>query len=251
MELVEMILSMMRIKNEARWIRRVIEAQLPVAEKIFIFDDHSTDNTAEICKSFDRVELISSPFEGLGEARDKNYLLEQIEKTAKAGDWIIAIDGDEELVQGSCEEIKKIVSSGGTGIAYQFNVLYLWDSPDQVRIDGVFGRGKRPSLFALVPGRRFSSSNGGGLHCGNTPQADSIKCAKVNLLHYGWMEREDRIRKYEWYNAPDKQPIPEFEDGYKHAVIGDLFPSDTVTFWAGPLQLLPLNEVLMDSGQSR
>lgn len=235
-----MIYSMMRIKNEARWIKRVIEAQLPIVEKIFVFDDHSTDETGAICEAFEQVELIRSPFEGLQEARDKNYMLEQIEKVASAGDWIISIDGDEELAPGSCDEIRRITAGGCADIAYRFKVLYLWNNPGQIRVDGIFGNYQRPSLFSLVPGRRFSSPNGGGLHCGNAPQMNQDRCADINLLHYGWMDREDRIRKFNWYNSADKQPIPEVEDGYRHAIIGDLLPANTVTKWAGPLTLRQL-----------
>jgi glycosyltransferase involved in cell wall biosynthesis len=234
-----MIYSIMRIKNEARWIKKVIEAQLPIVERIFILDDHSDDDTVAICESFEKVTLIRSPFEGLDEARDKNYLLEQIEKIAKRGDWIISIDGDEELAPGSAIEIKKIAAQS-LDCAYRFNVLYLWNNPKQIRVDGVFGRCNRPSMFSLVPGRRFSSPNGGGLHCGNVPEMQNVRNSTVRLLHYGWMEREDRIRKYNWYNSADKQPIPEVEDGYRHAIIGDLLPAETKTRWAGPLELRPL-----------
>ena len=234
-----MIYGMMRIKDEARWITKVIESLLPCIEKIFILDDHSTDDTAAICESFEKVTLIQSPFEGLDEARDKNYLLEQIEKIAKRGDWIICIDGDEELAAGSEQEINKIASQS-MDCAYRFNVLYLWNNPSQIRVDGVFGRCSRPSMFSLIPGRRFSSQNGGGLHCGNVPEMQNVRPSNVRLLHYGWMERDDRIRKYNWYLAPDKQPIPPIEDGYRHAIIGDLLPAETVTRWGGPLELRSL-----------
>lgn len=235
-----MIYGMMRIKNEARWIERVLLEMLPVCEQILILDDHSTDETVQICRSIKRVMVFESPFEGLQETRDKNWLLEQIERIARPDDWILALDGDEELAPGAREEILRLVSQPSGIDAYRFQVLYLWDRPDQIRVDRWYADFRRASLFRLRPGARFGSSNGGGFHCGNTAGARSVGNCDVKLLHWGYMNREDRIRKYEWYNAPDKQPIPMLEDNYKHMVVGDLFPADSVFRWAGPLELRAL-----------
>jgi hypothetical protein len=46
-----MIIGLLRIKNEARWIARVVRSIQPVCGRILIFDDHSTDGTPEICES--------------------------------------------------------------------------------------------------------------------------------------------------------------------------------------------------------
>ncbi len=54
---VRMILGMLRIKDEARWIERVLRSMLPVCERIFVFDDHSTDDTVAICESIPEVTL--------------------------------------------------------------------------------------------------------------------------------------------------------------------------------------------------
>ncbi len=234
------IYGMLRIKDEARWIERVLRAMLPVCEHIFIFDDHSTDDTVKICRSFSQVTVFESPFEGLEETRDKNYLIEKVEQVAAAEDWILALDGDEELAPGSCEEILRLTNHPNALDAYRFQVLYLWDRPDQIRVDRWYANFRRPSLFRLRPGARFHSGHGGGFHCGNVAGAQSIGDCSVKILHWGYMNREDRIRKYHWYNAPDKQPVPAVEDGYRHMVVGDLFPADSKFRWAGPLELRAL-----------
>jgi glycosyltransferase involved in cell wall biosynthesis len=235
-----MIVGMMRIKNEARWIERVLTSMLPVCDRIFILDDHSTDETREICKRFPAVTLFDSPFEGIEETRDKNWLLEKVEQSCQAGTWVVAIDGDEEIAPGCCDEIRTLVKWAYGPDAYRFRVLYLWDTPEQIRVDGIYQRFHRGSMFKLTPGARFRSSAGGGFHCGNVPSPRSISDCGVRLLHYGYMYREDRLRKFEFYNAPDKQPIPPNEDGYRHMVIGDIFPADSRFLHAGPLQLTTL-----------
>lgn len=234
-----MIYGMMRIKNEARWIRRVLASIEPACEKIVILDDHSEDDTVQICRTFEKVEILESPFKGLDETRDKNFLLTKMEKIASPSDYILAIDGDEELAPGGQEEITALAEAGAAD-AYRFQILYLWDRHDQIRIDGVYANFRRASMFRLKPGARFGSINGGGFHCGNTAGATTIADCNVRLLHFGYASREDRIRKFEWYNARDKWPIPAAEDGYRHMVIGDLLPPQTKTKWAGPLTLRQL-----------
>jgi hypothetical protein len=60
----------------------------------------------------------------------------------------------------------------------------------------------------------------------------------VRLLHYGYLHKEDRVRKFHWYNKID--PNNAFEDQYRHMVIGDVFPADSSFKWAGPLELRSL-----------
>jgi glycosyltransferase involved in cell wall biosynthesis len=46
-----MIIGLLRIKNEARWIERVVRSIQPVCGRNLIFDDHSTEGTPEVCVS--------------------------------------------------------------------------------------------------------------------------------------------------------------------------------------------------------
>jgi glycosyltransferase involved in cell wall biosynthesis len=240
----EMIVGMMRIKNEARWIERVLRSMLPMCERIFILDDHSTDDTVAICESFPEVTLFRSEFEGLEETRDKNFLIEKVEQEVPEGSWIICIDGDEEIAPGGQDRIREIIDNPATyQTSFRFHVKYLWDREDQWRTDGIYAEFHRPSMFRLTRGQRYQSAAGGGFHCGNVPDSGgpggSPRTA-VKLLHYGYLYREDRLRKFEWYNAADKQPVPELEDSYRHMVIGDMFPPETKTRWGGPLELRSL-----------
>lgn len=237
---VAMIFGITRIKNEQRWIARVVQAQLTAVDKLLVFDDHSTDETRHICRSFRNVEVFESPFEGINEARDKNFLMERLEEQASPGDWVTSIDGDEELAPGSADVIRRIVAEDGGADTYRFKVLYLWNRPNQIRTDGIYADFRRPSFFRFRRGARFNHWCGGGFHCGNVPEPNVIRSAPVHLLHYGYMSKDDRIRKYHWYNADDKQPVPKLEDGYRHMVIGDLFPENSQFKHAGPLKLEPL-----------
>ena len=100
---------MLRVKNEARWIKRVIEAITPLCDAgIFVLDDGSTDNTWDIANAAGATIYTRGdcPGKGLDESRDKNWLMAQIVSVSNP-DWILCIDGDEELQPGGAEKILK------------------------------------------------------------------------------------------------------------------------------------------------
>ena len=247
----------MRVKNEARWIRRSIESILPICDRIFVFDDHSTDATIPIARECG-AEVFASEFAGLDEVRDKNLLLD-IAMEAKP-DWIVMIDGDEVLSNYSgksglmqerrlsaCEMLRAKMEACVTGRASHrqyralaFPVLYLWDREDQIRVDGVYRNMSRVSAFRPGP-ERFRATGPNGFHCGNCPQ-DILDRDYIDtpLLHFGYIDRMDRLRKWKWYNVTD--PFNDREDRYIHVVQGDIpeSPAHAKFKHGGPLELRSL-----------
>src|SRR6188768_2671630 len=179
------VVGMLRVKNEARWIERCIGSILPLCERVLVLDDHSTDDTVALCAAMPKVTVFPSPFTGLDEARDKNYLLEFA--TALNPDWIIAIDGDEMLAPGHQERLEQEMQSNCFH-CLSLRVLYLWDREDQVRTDGVYGDFHRESVFRPNGAIFHGNSNGGNFHCGNVPWGTRQKrhVTSIPLLHFGY-----------------------------------------------------------------
>jgi glycosyltransferase involved in cell wall biosynthesis len=238
------MIALLRVKNEARWIEQALYSALQVCARALVLDDHSQDRTVECCAAFPDVTVIASPFNDLNEVRDKNYLLELVERSAELtalADWVLMIDGDEVLSPRSAPALWKAMV--GDVQSLSLRIVYLWDREDQVRVDGGYGRFWRPSAFRFRPGLRFVplGAAAGGFHCSNAPAATWPGIRRpdgVELLHYGYLHQEDRLRKYEWYNRVD--PGNRAEDGYRHMVIGDVFPADSKFLHGGPLELRPL-----------
>lgn len=244
-----MIVAALRIKNEQRWLASVLSSLLPLCEQIHVFDDHSTDETPYIAKSFPEVRYYASPFSDFNETRDKNHLLEKIEAIRRAGDHVVMIDGDEVLESGGQDKISKLAKDGHHD-AYRFQVLYLWNNDKQIRTDGIYGRFFRASMFRLQPGLRFKSHVAGGFHCGNVPgPPEKVGECNVKLLHYGYMHKADRIRKWEFYSGIDPKNVAEGYDpthperrSYPWVVQGDVpeVPANVKLRHAGPLELRAL-----------
>lgn len=230
-----MITGMLRVRNESRWIERVVTSLFPLCDRVLVMDDHSDDGTPELCAAIPCVEVLRSPFDGLNETRDKNWLLDQ----APAGtEWIVMIDGDEVLLPDYEDEIRQAMTKAD---AIALRVLYAWDSDDQIRTDGVYGQFRRASIFRAGTGR-FESNSAAGFHCGNAPASLRYGALQTDipLLHLGYRDREDRIRKFNWYRSID--PGNQAENEYRHIVQGDIpeVPATVSLMHAGPLTFTPL-----------
>ena len=242
------VAAMLRVHNEARWIGRVIESLKRLCGlEIYVMDDESTDDTAQIAYAAGAT-VFYDHFAGepLDEARDKNWLTEAV-ISACHPDWILCIDGDEELEPMGAEKIFSVIRNPQGPDCYGLKFLYLWDKPNQVRLDRWYSSFTRNSLYrasAVAGGLGFRSlyHDAGidvhsGLHVSNAPGGLQTGTLEVYLLHYGYMLKEDRIRKYEYYNRID--PNNQAEDCYQHIVQGDIpeVPATAVLRHAGPLEL--------------
>jgi glycosyltransferase involved in cell wall biosynthesis len=231
---------MLRVKNEARWIARVIRSIEPVCDQIILFDDHSDDGTDIIARSLG-CEVIHSEFDTIHEARDKDVLLEAVWAAgAKVGDHCLMVDGDEMLHPEDVPAVQKAIFD--KRVCSTMHIVYLWDREDQIRVDRWYKEFRRPSLFRLTA-KNLSfrrTGFGGNFHCSSAPVEllPFREPIAARLLHFGYLLREDRVRKFHWYNSVD--PNNQLEDGYRHMVIGDLFPADSRFIHAGPLELRPL-----------
>jgi len=249
------IIGLLRVRNEARWIDRCVRAITPICERVLILDDKSDDGTPEICEAIPGVTAFRSTASTCDESADKDFLLSRaydlIPDEHKKGNpnspwWGLLIDGDEELMQEDQQTVMEMAKSNE--YAFHFRIPYLWNDENTVRLDGVYSRMAnlgRPSMFRLMNEdfrfMRTPFGNGHNFHCSSVPQEmlHHARPSTARLKHWGYMHAKDRIRKFHWYNERD--PDNRGEDSYRHMVIGDLFPADSVFLHAGPLQLQPLD----------
>ncbi len=231
-------LGALRIKNESEFIHEVLTQALQLCSHVLVFDDHSTDGTVAICESFgEAVTIFRSPFQGLDESRDKNYLLEKIAQ--RNPEYVLWIDGDEVLEGGGAEQIRAAVTDFPSAGAWYLRIAYLWDTPYQIRVDGLFGNFRRASLFRFrgqpVTRLQFRKTGfGGNFHCGNVPDGlvGEHRDLPVRLKHYGCMTQEQRVAKHAFYTSRD--PGNQLEDNYRH-----LLSIPGARHAPGPIKLMP------------
>jgi hypothetical protein len=215
------LLGAMRVKNESRWIYESIESQLTICDKVLVFDDHSTDDTRDIVRSFGELcILMESPFSGLDEARDKNYILEHL--VIANPEWVLWVDGDEVLESNAARVLEPALNDE-SACAFTLPFAYFWNDREHVRIDGVYGDFCRTTMFRVkgqdtVALRFLATGSGPNFHCGTYPQGlcGNVRYLDTRMKHYGYLTPEQRQAKFEWYNKID--PNNEREDCYRHMI---------------------------------
>lgn len=214
------------------------------------------------------LHVVRSPYTAMirpkmrrNELRDKNCLWSYV-KSAIDFDYVLCLDGDEVLSK------KALAAFGEMWTWFQTQTcdwitlpfIYLWDDEHQRRIDGIYGDRTDPTkppadnsptlrfprFFSIkrldeqqLYDTRFNwLGTRGGLHCGSVPQEAFHQIKPVQLhahhayvLHYGYLDRDMRVAKFQFYNEID--PNNTFEGGYLH-VIGE--PNQHAP---GPVQLVP------------
>ena len=216
------IVAMYRVKNEEKWIEKSIKSVLDVCSVIVVLDDGSTDNTLEICKSFDKViETKHQSDIPLDESRDRNIILKMALK--QNPDYIFTIDGDEVLpLKMSDVFLEELTILHPEIDVFEFQILYMWDKPEQFRYDGIYSRTWQQRLVRLKNQPKNlifkNTPYPGNLHCGGIPNnsigQENTVSSKVKILHYGNYDQKIREKKFDFYTKVD--PNNKMTDGYQH-----------------------------------
>jgi glycosyltransferase involved in cell wall biosynthesis len=217
-------IGMLRIKNEARWIARVLERLWIVCRRIVILDDGSTDRTWEVARTTlgariresglrpggwqaegdaedgqRHLVVLRSPFHPgtnpdvrVNELRDKNYLWYAVKSWFRF-DHVLCIDGDEILSR------RLVASIPDAWVAFRepegpdwFSIpfVYCWDREDQQRIDGIYG-GPNPHAGKRLNFPRFFTT----LHMSSQSYFESrFDWAMMGGFHCGSIPQEGFVR---------------------------------------------------------
>lgn len=188
----EDVVTMVRARNESRWIVKLLERVFEVCQTIVILDDGSTDNqehlvleymgsnvasstrvyhhSASISKTYkfgdryDVMHYIQSPFRHAdenpdsspNEIRDRQFLWDYVQAMVPAK-FVLCLDGDETLSNELVRKFESILDPLYQDICsvMTFPFIYLWDSENKRRIDGWYGDLKDGAPIARFP-RLFS-----------------------------------------------------------------------------------------------
>jgi glycosyltransferase involved in cell wall biosynthesis len=120
------MIALTRIRNESLIIEDTLRHLLSYAPQVLVYDDASTDNTVEICRSFENVSVIEGGQWRLNrqheETRHRHVLLEAAR--ARGAEWALYMDADERLV-GDLPSMDKASPDG-----YRFQLFDGYMTPD-------------------------------------------------------------------------------------------------------------------------
>jgi tetratricopeptide (TPR) repeat protein len=154
----------MIVRDEERLLARALASVRDIADQIVVVDTGSTDRTVEIARSFG-AEVHFFPWaDDFAAARNESI-------RHATGDWILAIDGDQELAADSHDELAELISAcaprayvvrqfnhmdpeadaGGHGAVYEHMTVRLFRNHPAMRFEGAV----HEQLVSLRPGLTF------------------------------------------------------------------------------------------------
>lgn len=101
----------MIVKNEAKNLMISLPPLKDLADEIIILDSGSTDNSQEIALQYGAKWFVNTDWKGFGKQR-------QIAQSYATGDWILALDADEEITDELKQSILQIKNTKPDNTVY-------------------------------------------------------------------------------------------------------------------------------------
>jgi hypothetical protein len=207
------IIGSLVMRNEAdRYLEQCLTHNMQFCDLTVVLDDRSSDDSVEIayglgCEVTVRDEIVPSFIEHEGRFRQAAW--DALSVKARDGDWVFSFDADEFLVTSEAgnvanhlrRAIEKASDLDLAGIRLDIPEVFAL-SPQGVpliRRDGFWRSIYGVRIFRWQQPGRFLDRP---MACGSAPlyvEADGIsrEAFGLALLHYGYLDFEDRLEKYD------------------------------------------------------
>lgn len=134
------------------------------------------------------------------ERKVKMHLKRQAE--VAGADWILEIDPDERFEKNALLKLRQLAEQNlGKKVIFEVKFRELY-TPDRYRIDGIWGRKVRRSLYPVMPGQIYKDKD---VNFSGFPINKDYKVIKtgLNLYHLKMIEPANRIARRDALQAAD------------------------------------------------
>lgn len=195
----------MIVKNEEKYIRRCLESVKDLVDEIVIVDTGSTDSTKAICKQYTN-QVYDFPWnDNFSDAR--NFALSKVSKNCN---WILRLDGDEELPRQNIMQIYNVVDNADADVFIFPITNILQIKPFKSVLS------KTARLFRNVEGIKFT----GIVHeeIDESVKKLNLKIANFrgSILHYGYLKNANTLDyKFKFYEKLALKEIEKDPNNFK------------------------------------
>lgn len=216
------LITAMIVRNEAdRYLPEVLTDAHVYSDKIVVLDDHSTDNTREVCREHDAIVYQHDYGKSIFWEREhtlREYLWKHIlPREADPGDWILALDADEVMAEQFHVTLPKLMLQDHIH-TYTMQIWEAWGDKYKIRVDGTWNplTKQTPMMTRFLPQINYHFPQL-GLHCGRVPMniPKPWVPSGCGVLHWGWADSEEHREKYERYTENDPNPHPQMKIHYE------------------------------------
>lgn len=203
------LLALLAVRDEMPWLPSWYDNVAPHVDGVVVLDDGSADGSGDWLAARPKVLAVLRRPRAAGHVwEDAGNHRRLIEAAWEHGaDWLLGIDADERLEKDFRRRAEaEMERADREGIdAYMLHFRELWEAPDQVRVDGVWGAKRSARLFRAGRDHRFHEQR---LHShwaplnARRPDGDFAQ-ADLVFYHLRMMRRADREARRDRYNRLD------------------------------------------------
>jgi hypothetical protein len=211
----EPLIGLLTVRDDMRYLRGLFENVSPHVDGWVVLDNGSSDGSREHALQQPNLLELLEPSHDDGVWRDgENH--ERLTRAAweHTDGWLFAIDPDERVEHEFGRRARaEMARADGEGVAaLTVHLRELWDRPDRMRVDGVWGAKHKPVLYRATPDHVFDTRPLHGFWAplnhgrnGKFPQAD-LYVYHLHMLHEA--DRHARRSRYERLDPDHEwQPI--------------------------------------------
>jgi hypothetical protein len=196
------IIGFLQIRNEISTghLDRFIQYNLELFDKLYVYDDASTDGTTEIIGKFATFIVKGEESKFSSELEIKAQLLQMIQSECDEGDAILRLDADEILYANKRELVELISESFAMGFdSISMPHRNLWRSESWFRMDDNYDSFRPARVWRVSNNLSFPRRF--GLHVTSDPQGLKATRAveKFAVVHFGFASIDLIVQKYESY----------------------------------------------------
>lgn len=201
------LLALVAFRDELRFLPGLFENLTGQVDGVVALDDQSSDGSRAFVEGQPllRELLTVAPGAQLELEDGVNHRALTEAAWEHGADWLLGIDADERLERGFRAraeiEIDRAESAGAPALWVPFREL--WDGPDRVRVDGIWGAKRKACLFRSARDHRFDDRRVHAIWAPWPPVGGEYPQADLRLYHLRMIDPADRAARVARYRRID------------------------------------------------
>ncbi len=201
------LLALLPVRDEMRFLPGLFENLAEQVDGVLALDDGSNDGSREFLEAQPLVvEVIDAPSASRGELDDgANHRALTEAAWEHRADWLLGVDADERLERRFRKraeaEIDRAEAADQPALWVRF--CELWDAPDRMRVDGIWGGKRKACLFRSDRGHRFHGRRMHSIWAPWPPPKGEYPAADLRIYHLRMIRAGDRRARVERYRRLD------------------------------------------------
>jgi len=200
------IVGITPIKNEAAFIDTYASSISQICDKVIVLDDNSTDNSVELLKKYDKIEVIKlDDNDGWGGKRSYLYNLAR----DYSATHIVALDADEAFTNPFIENFDTLITQLNPGFKFAMQWLAMWKTTTHYRNDSSVWSNNFKDFIIHDDGK--INYSGGWIHEPRLPITENyikVPLEQGAVFHYQFSCWEAFQIKQSWYRCLERVKNP-------------------------------------------